>query len=412
MRVPDKNESILSSIPKEFAFYLDFLVAEFRFPFPEEVKRILKFLSLAPLSIGPQWVGWRAAPVIKDAEPIYNTWDIPSTAGSTKILRKKFSESLFDNPTTCPKELRATSSEDDPQLKTKDLQEVSTQSKRKSPEPSVDEPSAKRKHKDFSSKQGLDTATLKIRKDKGPNIIIPKGLPERSLDLVCVSLSHELTQQKTSSVLSFLQLNQELLREKQEVLKLRKQVESLSKRCESQEQELQKYATEAQEAMARAEKQSAELKAAKRVLIKSLSAKLKDMSRRPLPSGKQSIEPSKDAVQKTGIPHPSHIESTHGIDPSPVHGARDLAGSNEYIHTVHAGLHSCWLSLAKFRPSPVWTDLVLFLGLPANLGIMHFRHQSGDFSASSSDFPSVRRPSGINPATSRHQPGDPSASVQ
>ncbi|KAB1209683.1 hypothetical protein CJ030_MR6G029226 [Morella rubra] len=95
--------------------------------------------------------------------------------GSTKILRNKFPESLDDNPTTRPRELRLASSEDSPQLKTKDLQEVSTQSKRKSPEPSIDEPRAKRKRKIFSSKQGPNTNTPEIWKDNGPNIIIPEA---------------------------------------------------------------------------------------------------------------------------------------------------------------------------------------------------------------------------------------------
>lgn len=57
MRAPDRKDSVLSPRPKEFAFYLDFFVARFRFPFPEEAKKILKFLSLAPCQLDPN--GWR-----------------------------------------------------------------------------------------------------------------------------------------------------------------------------------------------------------------------------------------------------------------------------------------------------------------------------------------------------------------
>ncbi|KAB1227996.1 hypothetical protein CJ030_MR1G022983 [Morella rubra] len=54
MRVPDKNESILSSRPKEFAFYLDFLVAGFRFPFLEERKRKVSSSNQGPDTTTPE----------------------------------------------------------------------------------------------------------------------------------------------------------------------------------------------------------------------------------------------------------------------------------------------------------------------------------------------------------------------
>lgn len=53
MRTPEKNEFVLSLRHNEFAFYLDILVASFRFPFLEEVKKILKFLSIAPCQLAP-----------------------------------------------------------------------------------------------------------------------------------------------------------------------------------------------------------------------------------------------------------------------------------------------------------------------------------------------------------------------
>lgn len=56
MRVPEKNESVLLPKTNKFAFYLDFLVASFRFLFPEEAKRVLKFFSIALCQLAPK--GW------------------------------------------------------------------------------------------------------------------------------------------------------------------------------------------------------------------------------------------------------------------------------------------------------------------------------------------------------------------
>lgn len=54
MHAPEKNQYVLSPWENEFAFVLDALVAGFQFPFPVKMKKALKFLLLAPLSIGPQ----------------------------------------------------------------------------------------------------------------------------------------------------------------------------------------------------------------------------------------------------------------------------------------------------------------------------------------------------------------------
>ncbi|KAB1215876.1 hypothetical protein CJ030_MR4G010999 [Morella rubra] len=47
MCAPDKNEYVLFPRESEFAFFLDVLVDGFRFPFLEEVKKVLNFLLLA-----------------------------------------------------------------------------------------------------------------------------------------------------------------------------------------------------------------------------------------------------------------------------------------------------------------------------------------------------------------------------
>ncbi|KAK1436412.1 hypothetical protein QVD17_02192 [Tagetes erecta] len=141
-------------------------------------------------------------------------------------------------------------------------------------------------------------------------ISIQSGITSRSVSPISrkPSPSRSATPGPTMSGLSFskgvsdsLKKTNELLH--QEVLKLRGQVDSLRHQCTIQESQLQKSRKTAQEAMVLAMEESAKFKASKDV-IKSLTAKLKDMAER-LPPGSYNFETimSANGLEQNGVLH-------------------------------------------------------------------------------------------------------------
>ncbi|KAI3820050.1 hypothetical protein L1987_13906 [Smallanthus sonchifolius] len=108
----------------------------------------------------------------------------------------------------------------------------------------------------------------------------------------------------------------------QEVLKLRGQVDSLRHQCTIQESELQKSRKTAQEAMVLAAEESAKCKASKDV-IKSLTAKLKDMAER-LPPGSYDFKTigSANGLEQNGV---LHYVDVNGDDKPLSNGSLDPA---------------------------------------------------------------------------------------
>ncbi|KAI3733100.1 hypothetical protein L1987_64318 [Smallanthus sonchifolius] len=141
-------------------------------------------------------------------------------------------------------------------------------------------------------------------------INIKSGVTTRSVSPISRKSSppRSATPVPTTSGLSFsngvadsLKKRNELLN--QEVLKLRGQVDSLRHQCTIQESELQKSRKTAQEAMVLAAEESAKCKASKDV-IKSLTAKLKDMAER-LPPGSYDFETigSANGLEQNSVLH-------------------------------------------------------------------------------------------------------------
>lgn len=87
-----------------------------------------------------------------------------SAASPISITPKTGKHSQHGPKISLPKKPRTSSSEDSPKCKMTNLQVVSSQSKRKSPEPSVDEPRVKKQRK-------ISPPTLR----QGPSIVIPEA---------------------------------------------------------------------------------------------------------------------------------------------------------------------------------------------------------------------------------------------
>ncbi|KAF5809499.1 putative regulator of chromosome condensation 1/beta-lactamase-inhibitor protein II [Helianthus annuus] len=158
-------------------------------------------------------------------------------------------------------------------------------------------------------------------------INIRSGITSRSVSPISRKPSppRSATPVPTTSGLSFskgvadsLKKTNELLN--QEVLKLRGQVDILRHQYTIQETELKKSRKAAQEAMVLAAEESAKCKASKDV-IKSLTAKLKDMAER-LPPGSYDFE---------------SIESTNGMEPNGVLQYADVNGDDKPLSNGSLG---------------------------------------------------------------------------